>query len=145
MVVVVETRIIIDRPPTEVAEYSANPDNAPIWYVNIKSINWRTPKPLAVGSQVDFVARFLGRRLAYTYEVVAMDLPHRLSMRTAQGPFPMQTDYEWRPASGGTEMVLRNSGQPRGFSRIAAPLMEPAMRKANMADLKNLKRILEAA
>lgn len=136
--------ITIDRSIETVSAYAMNPDNAPEWYVNIKSIEWRTPKPLVLGSELDFVALFLGRRLAYTYRVDEMEPNARFVMRTAQGPFPMETTYEWTslgPES--TWMALRNRGKPSGFSRVMAPLMAGAMNRANKADLVNLKRILE--
>jgi hypothetical protein len=57
---------VIERPQDEVARYAGDPSNAPGWYVNIKSVEWKTPPPLQLGSKVAFVARFLGRRLAYT-------------------------------------------------------------------------------
>jgi hypothetical protein len=57
--------------------------------VNIESVEWKTPPPLAIGSRVAFVARSLGRRLAYTYELVELDPPSRLVMRPREGPFPM--------------------------------------------------------
>jgi hypothetical protein len=94
---------------------------------------------------MDFVAHFLGRRLAYTYEVAELVPGRRLVMRTAQGPFPMETSYEWSPADdGGTRMTLRNRGEPRGFAGIAAPLMTASMRRANTKDLARLKQLLEA-
>jgi hypothetical protein len=143
MAVDVITDIVIARPPTEVAAYAGNPDNAPKWYVNIKSIDWKTPPPLRVGSKIDFVAHFLGRRLAYTYEVVEL-VPHeRLVMRTADGPFPMETTYVWETAGGGTRMILRNRGTPAGFSKLFAPFMAGAMRRANRKDLARLKELLE--
>ena len=97
MAVDVLTEILIRKPPPEVADYVADPDNAPRWYANIETVAWETAPPLRLGSRVAFVARFLGRRLSYTYEVVEHAPGERLVMRTAQGPFPMETTYTWRP------------------------------------------------
>ena len=135
MTVDVLTEIIIDRPSDTVAAYAGDPSNAPEWYVNIKSIEWETPPPLTVGSRLVFVAQFLGRRLAYTYEVIDLVPGERLVMRTAQDPFPMETTYTWQAAGGAsTRMTLRNCGNPTGFSRLTAPFMALAMRRANTAD-----------
>jgi uncharacterized protein YndB with AHSA1/START domain len=138
----VETRI--DRPVAEVAAYAGDPTHAPEWYVNIREVTWQTPPPLTVGSRMDFVARFLGRRLAYTYEVVELVPGERLVMRTADGPFPMETTYTWEPAGeGATRMTLRNRGTPSGFAGVAGPVMELAMRRATTKDLARLKALLE--
>ena len=145
MAVDVLTEVVIERPVDVVAEYVGDPSNAPEWYANIESIKWLTEPPVAVGSRMDFVAHFLGRRLAYTYEVVELVPRQRLVMRTAQGPFPMETSYEWSPASdGSTRMSLRNRGEPSGFAGVAAPLMSAAMRRANQKDLARLKSLLES-
>ena len=143
MAVDVTVEAVIDRAPAEVSAYAGDPTNAPTWYVNIESVEWRTPAPVAVGSRMDFVAKFLGRRIAYTYEVTELVPGERLVMRTAQGPFPMRTTYTWEPAGDGTRMTLRNTGEPAGFSRLAAPIMATAMRRAMTKDLAALKRILE--
>jgi len=138
------TEIVIDRPCDRVAGYAADPSHAPDWYVNIASVRWRTGPPLRLGSRVAFVARFLGRQLEYTYEVTEYEPGHRLVMRTAEGPFPMETSYTWRPhPSGGTLMTLRNRGEPAGFARVGAPVLAAAMRRTNAKDLARLKVLLE--
>jgi hypothetical protein len=141
--VVTETEIA--RPRGEVAEFAADPDNATRWYANIESVRWETPRPLAVGSRLAFVARFLGRPLSYTYEVREHVPGERLVMATDVGPMPMETTYEWRDSlSDGTLMTLRNRGEPSGFAHVAAPLVARAIRHANIKDLRKLKEILEA-
>ena len=145
MAVDVRTQVAIKCAIDDVYTFASDPDNAPKWYKNISSVEWVTPQPLQFGSQVAFVAHFLGRTLRYTYEVVELEPGARLTMRTSEGPFPMETSYAWRAAAdGATIMELRNRGAPSGFSRLVAPLMSGAMRRANVKDLKLLKSILES-
>lgn len=145
MSVDVVTEIVIARPRDEVARFASDPDNAPAWYANIRSVSWETPPPLSVGSRIAFVAAFLGRTLEYTYEIVAYEPGERLVMGTAQGPFPMETTYTWTDDPAGTRMTLRNRGEPAGFGRFAAPMMAGAMRRATTKDLASLRQLLESA
>lgn len=141
----VQTEIVIGRPLAVVSAYAADPSHAPDWYVNIVSVDWKTSPPLQIGSEVEFVARFLGRTLRYTYEFVELVPDERLIMRTQQGPFPMETTYTWEAApDDSTRMTLRNRGEPAGFSKMMAPIMKTAMRRANRKDLARLKAILES-
>jgi hypothetical protein len=138
------TAIEIDRPRQAVASYAADPTHATAWYANITAVEWETAPPVAVGSRTAFTAQFLGRRLSYVYEVVEFVEGERLVMRSAGGPFPMETTYTWEDAGPGrTRMTLRNRGEPGGFSRLAAPFMAGAMRRANTKDLARLKALLE--
>lgn len=145
MAVDVQTDVVVEQPVEVVASYSGDPSNAPEWYGNIDSVEWRTTPPVRLGSRIAFVARFLGRRLAYTYEVVEYRPGERLVMRTAEGPFPMETSYTWDSVGvGATRMSLCNRGEPTGFAAVTAPAMAAAMRRANRKDLSRLKSILEA-
>lgn len=145
MPVDVRTEAEIGRPREEVAAFAADPANAPAWYENIRSVEWKTAPPLGVGSRIAFVAAFLGCRLEYTYEVREFVAGERLVLSTADGPFAMETTYGWEDtADGGTRMTLRNRGEPTGFSRVAAPMLASAMRRANRKDLARLKGLLES-
>src|SRR3989338_6303010 len=140
----VTTQIIIKCPLNRVFEYASDPNNAPEWYVNIKSVEWRTQEILVVGSKIAFKAKFLGRQLEYVYEIVDLVSGQKLVMRTADGPFLMETTYIWEKIDNNTtHMTLRNRGNPTGFSRLLAPFMAFAMKKANQKDLKKLKETLE--
>jgi uncharacterized membrane protein len=145
MTVDVQVQTTINLPVHTVASFAGDPTNAPDWYANIKSVIWQTQPPVAVGSRMDFVAQFLGRRLTYTYEVVELVPDLRLTMRTANGPFPMETTYSWEVVGkASTRMTLRNRGNPAGFPRVAASVMERAMRRATTKDLARLKALLES-
>lgn len=136
-------KIEIHCPKDKVSQFVADPDNAPEWYKNIKAVAWQTPKPLKVGSKIAFEAHFLGRKLRYTYEVMELS-DEKMVMETAEGPFPMETSYEWQSTGpDSTLMLLRNRGNPTGFSLLLSPLIAKFMRKANLQDLKCLKQILE--
>jgi uncharacterized membrane protein len=141
----VRTETVIDRPVTKVSAFAMDPDNAPEWYANIESVEWKTEPPVRVGSKMTFVAHFLGRRLRYTYEVIELVRNERMVMRTAEGPFPMETTYAfWSLGHDRTRMLLRNRGTPSGFSIFYAPLMALAIRRENHRDLARLKSLLEA-
>ena len=143
MQVDVVSSVVINRPVADVFRFAADPDNAPLWYTNITSVDWKTPRPAQIGSRIDFVAHFLGRRLAYTYELVELVPDLRLTMRTPGPPFPMETTYTWEDEDGATRMTLRNRGGPGGFAKWFAPVMTLMIGRANRADLALLKRRLE--
>jgi uncharacterized membrane protein len=96
----VTTAIEIARPREVVAAYAADPDHVGDWYANIDRVTWETEKPMTIGTRLAFVARFLGRTLSYTYEVIAFVPAERLVIATAEGSFPMETTYTWADLPG---------------------------------------------
>jgi len=138
-------QIVIDRPLEQVAQYAAHPESAPYWYRNIKSVEWKTSGELALGTRVDFVTQFLGKRFNYTYEVYDYVPGKHLFMKTNHKPFQMETRYTWVAThSNGTKMTLQNLGNPQGFASIAYPLVRMMINRQNKRDLKKLKSILES-
>jgi uncharacterized protein YndB with AHSA1/START domain len=140
----ITTAIDIARPRPVVAAYATDPDHAPDWYANIERVTWQTEKSLKIGTRLAFVARFLGRTISYTYEVIDFIPNERLIMATTEGPLRIETTYAWSDLSDQrTHMTLRNRGTPSGFAGVTAPVMAPAMRRANRKDLAALKSLLE--
>jgi hypothetical protein len=141
----VSTEIVIDRPRHEVAAFAIDPDRLPLWFVNIRAIEWKTEPPVQVGTRLALAAQLLRRRLEYTYEVVEHVPGERFVMRAVEGPCPMETSYGWRDAGPhATAMTLRNRGTPSGLVRLITPLLAIAVRRASLRDLALLKSILEA-
>jgi uncharacterized membrane protein len=139
----VTTSVQIARPAADVAAFACDPDNVPAWYAKITSVEWESPRPVEVGTRLAFVARFLGRTLRYTYVIRELTPGQRLVMSSDQGPFPMETTYTFTGQGTGTEMVLRNRGNPPGFAKLLAPVLSAAVRRANRKDLDRLKTVLE--
>ncbi len=145
MSVDVLTETMIAVPVAQAWSFAVDPTTAPQWYANIDRVELLADEPLGLGSRMRFHARFLGRALAYTYEVVEYEALQVFTMTTQQGPFPMTTTYRFTaPDTSSTVMRLRNHGTPTGFGALAAPAVAAAMRRANRADLARIRRILEA-
>jgi hypothetical protein len=118
----------------------------PDWHANIADVMWESPPPLAVGTRISFVTEILSQRLTYTYQVTELVQGELLVISTEEGPFPIETTYTWEEAPGGnTVMRLRNRGEPIGLGKkMSARLLARSIRRANEADLRRLKEILES-
>jgi uncharacterized membrane protein len=133
----------IHRPRDQVAAYLREPANDTQWIGGIRSARLLTPGPVTVGSQVERVASFLGRRVHYVNEITELT-DDRLAMRSVRSPFPMRVTYEHHDAGDrATEVLLRVEGDAGRFYGLVAPLLGATVRRSIARDLRNLKRVLE--
>jgi uncharacterized membrane protein len=143
MAVDVTATASIDRPRDEVAAYLRDPANDTKWIGGIRSARLLTPGQVTVGSQVERVAGFLGRRVQYVNEITELTAD-RLAMRSVRSPFPMRVTYGHRDAGDSTtEVLVRVQGDAARFYALVAPLLGLAVRRSITRDLRNLKRVLE--
>jgi hypothetical protein len=140
----VATETLIARPRAEVAGYAMDPANDRAWIGALTAVRVLTAGPVGVGTRVERVAQFLGRRMEYVNEIVECAPPELLVMRSVKAPFPMTVRYEFEEAGGGTRVRIRAEGDASGFYRLAGPLLAAAVRRSIAADLARLKHILEA-
>jgi uncharacterized protein YndB with AHSA1/START domain len=127
----VTAEVRIDRDPQAVWDYMTDPANEPEWIGGLKTAQLQGPPPLQVGSRVERVASFLGKRIEYVNEVTKMDPPRLLEMRSIVAPFPMHITYT---LDGN---VVRNHVRGGG-PRLAAPFVRRNIQK----DLERLRDIL---
>ena len=127
----------------EVAAYLRDPANDTSWIGGLRSARLLTPAPVAVGSRVERVASFLGRRVEYVNEITELT-GDRLVMRSVRSPFPMSVTYGHRPTTdNATEVSVRVEGDAGRYYALLAPLLGVAVRRSITRDLRNLKRVLE--
>jgi hypothetical protein len=137
MSVDITARVHVARDPAAVAAYMTDPANDPQWIGGLREAELLGDGPVAVGSQVRRVAHFLGRRVEYVNEIVALD-ERRLDMQSVKAPFPMRITYGFEPApDGGTTVTNHVRG---GGLRLFAPLV----RRNVQRDLERLRERLES-
>ncbi len=99
-------------------------------------VEWKTPKPLSAGSEIDFEAQFMDQTFKFTYQVTEYVPSESLVMSSTSAPFPMQTSYRFSDtAAGGTRVELRNAAHD--------PDIANAIEIENRKDLARLKSIVE--
>ena len=129
-----------------VAAYASDPLHDPEWIGGIEEARWLTEPPLRVGSRVERVARFMGRRIEYVLEVAELDPGRRVAMRSVRAPFPMEVTYSFEDAGEARcRASIHIGGEAGGFYRLAGPLLGPMVRRSISRDLRNLKRLSEGA
>ena len=141
----IEESVEIDRPPQEVFDYVANPENLPEWSGIVQEVHKEAQGQLKEGDKFTSVAKFLGRRFETPLEVSAHEPPQRHSDKSTGGPFPQEYTFILEEtAGGGTRLTQIAEGEPGGFFRLVGPLLEMAGRRQFRADLHTLKDLLEA-
>jgi uncharacterized membrane protein len=142
--VAIDTRAVIavGRPRDEVAAYLRDPANDPSWIGGLRSARLVSDPPVGVGSRVERVASFLGRRIEYVNEITELTAT-RLAMRSVRSPFPMRVTYGYDAAGAGTEVSVRVEGDASRLYRLVDPLLAVLVRRSVRRDLRTLKRVLE--
>jgi uncharacterized protein YndB with AHSA1/START domain len=140
----VRAETVVARPRDEVAAYAMDHRHDPVWIGGIREARLVGDAPFGVGSRVERVAGFLGRRIEYVLEVTALDPGSRIVMSSVKAPFPMTVTYEFADADGGTRASVRVQGDASGFyGRLTGPLLSPMVRRNITGDVRRLKRVLE--
>ena len=140
----VETTVQIDRPSEEVFAFISNFENNPKWQSGQLEAKFTTEEPLRVGSTYDQVAKFLGRRVISTFEVVEYEPNRKVKASSTSGSFPITFTRMVEPSDEGSEVTAIIEGDASGFFRLAEPLLKRMVQNSVDADYQNLKKILES-
>ena len=134
----------VDRPADEVFAYLADWANNPQWQDGMVACTWTSEPPLRVGSTYDQEARFLGRPVVSSFEVVEHDPGRRVRMVTTKSTMPLDITREVEPLDGDRSRVTATiRGGPEGLLSLADRLTERMVRRNVEADYERLRAVLE--
>ena len=137
----------IARPVADVwaviADFSRNTE----WQGGMRSCEWITDPPIAVGSRYVQEAGFLGRTIRTTFEVVDLDTSdgrRSVTIDTVEGTFPiLVTRTVERIADDRSRVSAHVRGSPDGVMGVVSPLMKPMVRRSVDGDYARLRQLLE--
>ena len=140
----VQVQRVIERPREEVARYAMAPEHEPAWIGGIKESRMVTEPPVRVGTEVERVATFLGKRIDYALKVTEHEPGRVIVMDSVRGPLRMRVTYAFEDApGGGTRVINHVEGESSGFYGLADPLIALQVRRSLRRDLHTLKRLME--
>jgi uncharacterized membrane protein len=139
----VDESIEIARPAGEVARYMFDWRNDPEWIGGISEARLLGDGDFEIGSRVERVASFVGKRIEYVLEVEDYQPGALLAMRSVRAPFPMNVTYEVTDVRGAARARVQVEGDASGFYRLAGPLLNLQATRSIAADLRRLKALLE--
>jgi uncharacterized membrane protein len=143
----VTVRVEIGRPVPEVFAFLEEVENNPRWLRGMESCTWTTPPPVRVGSRYEQRASFLGKQIRTSFEVTAHQPGALVTIRSRAGSsFPITVTREVSAVGDGRSLVTETlESEPRGYYRMAEPLLRQLVQRRIRRDYRRLKALLEAA
>jgi uncharacterized membrane protein len=140
-----ELNIMIKRPIEEAFAVLANLENDTKWHSAFVETRNTSGGSLGVGARFLVFEGLLGRRTGGTvYEVTEYE-PNRIAAwKTVSGPLQLKFWRTFERVDGGTRFAVRYEVEPRGFWKLAWPLITRFAKRQQGGDLPKLKELMEA-
>lgn len=125
-----------------IADFARNPE----WQSGMESCRWLTDPPIAIGSRYEQQARFLGRTISTTFEVVGLDGGVDRSSVTIDSivsTFPLTITRSVRSTPTGCRIDAVVAGRPDGLMGLLGPLLARLVKRSVDGDYRRLRALLE--
>lgn len=138
-------QVVIARPRPAVAAIMFDLRYASLWATGVVSCTPLAPGPMRAGLRVKQVARFLGVKSTFIYEVVSMEQDRFVELRI-DSPLEMWVLHELEDAPAGTLVRIRTAsvGGDPGFTRLFGRVLGYLARYNVRRDLRQLKQLVES-
>ncbi len=135
--------IEIQRPAEETFAFISRPENNPRWQQGMVEARVTSSGSWGVGSTYEQVARFLGRRIESSFEIVAFEPGRLIKGTTTAGSFPITFTRIVEPTGAGCRVTAIVEGDASGFFRLFQSLLDGMVRRSVEGDYRRLKQLLE--
>ena len=137
-----QSKIWIHRPVDEVFTFVSNKENDLQWQSGLVEVH-QAPGPVGVGTRIDEVYSFLGRKMDGKLEITEYEPGRKITTKSVGGPFHIQYSCILEAGNGGTQFTMNMEMKPEGFFTLAEPIVGANLKKSVDTDLASLKKVLE--
>ena len=135
------SEIVINRPPDDVFEFLANPENDPQWRSGV--IDLKRVSGNGIGARyAQGVKGPGGRRISADIEITELIPGETIAFHTLSGPVRPRGRYQLTAVDGGTRVRFELEANVKGLRRLIAPMVQKTMNK-EVGQLDRLKRVIE--
>jgi uncharacterized protein YndB with AHSA1/START domain len=139
-----KSSIYIDRSPQDVFNVITDPDTNSLWQTMTESVEFDSNGSPGVGSTMNVVARFLGRKMEMKIEVTAWEPPQRFDWKIVNGPYPSEVSNRIEAQGEGALLTSVGQGEPGGFFKLAEGLVARQLEKQLDTNYETLKLLMES-
>ncbi len=139
----VEHSIVIDRPVSEVFAFVTDPANNAKWQEGLVESRMVSSTAMGVGAHVTDIRKFLGRDMESKLEVTVFEPNKRFVQKVVSGPIPFEIIQTFDPSVNGPKLTVLTQGEPGGFFKLAAGMVQKQLESQLQGDVERLKKVLE--
>jgi carbon monoxide dehydrogenase subunit G len=136
--------LITTRPLEEVFDYLADFSTTAEWDPGVVSASRVGGGDVGLGSRFDLVTQFRGRTTELSYEIVAFDRPHLVTLRGENATVVSLDTITFEATDGGTRLTYDADLTLKGLLRLGDPLLKLVFGRIGDAAVAGLTRRLDA-
>lgn len=137
-----DAQVVIKRPLEEVFDYINDPSHWAEWFSGLVEAH-ASETPIRKGTELTSVTKLLGKRIETRLEITEYERNKRVASRMTS-PFPIDYVYTFEKTDGGTRVRVVGERQPRGFFKLADPILSRRYQSRAQKDLESAQERLEA-
>ncbi len=140
------SEVIVNRSAADVFDVVADMSRNPEWQKGMKSCVWTSDGPIGIGSTYDQVARFAGKEILTSFEVVEFEAGDRIRIKSTKSTFPLDITREVHSINDGSSRVVATvAGEPGGLMKLLRPITKLMVTRSVRGDYARLKSQLEGS